>query len=478
MSLKTSKVLKILIACTDLLLESHCPVDDEVEGIVCESRKAKSASLFIAYRGEKTDAHDFIQEVYNQGCRHFVCETKTEYLQLKNKNMCVFMVSSGRQAWTLLTAAFFKFPQEKLNFIGITGTNGKTSTTLMLSEMLFLSGIANVSIGTLGANFYYDGKKDFLPLTHTTPDPEVFFNILDLAVQRKITWVVMEVSSHGLVQKKLGDLQFKGLGFTSFSQDHLDFHKSISEYWNTKMSFFNSFAKRDAVIVVNEKLKDVFLKSYSGNIKVIDTSLAEFQEINFPFVADFLKENFLVAKKLFEEIFRKKFTQSALLSQIPGRCERVSQIGQPTVIVDYAHTPDALENILKTVKPKDGRLIVVFGCGGDRDKSKRPLMGAVAARLADLIILTSDNPRTEDPEQILAEILQGIKVTEYIKVISDRRLAIKEGIQKSHVKDCVVIAGKGHEDHQIIGREKLPFDDRKVAREFLQEKFSDLNEFV
>jgi UDP-N-acetylmuramoyl-L-alanyl-D-glutamate--2,6-diaminopimelate ligase len=355
-------------------------------------------------------------------------------------------------------------------------------------------------LGTLGI---YCGEEKF-PATHTTPDPDELFRQLAMAVDKGVTWAAMEVSSHAVVQRRLGPLRFDAAGFTSFSRDHLDFHPTMEEYFAAKWQLFSHFLKPQAVAWLSHGLEDwlppaaydsgfhFYGPPRSGRTlqkgdAVFEVTSMTLQTTDFavtrgskrwqgrlPFGADFAIANFTLALLIVEGLLPGRVTAAnwSRIEPVPGRFEPVPEAFAHglSVIVDYAHTPDALEKTLQKLRElTPGRLWVVFGCGGDRDRGKRPLMGAVAEKEADVLMVTSDNPRTEDPQTILKDILQGLSQSKH-QAIVDRESAILRAIQEAQPGDTILIAGKGHEDYQIIGKEKFPFDDKKVAAACLMKR--------
>jgi UDP-N-acetylmuramoyl-L-alanyl-D-glutamate--2,6-diaminopimelate ligase len=400
-------------------------------------------------------------------------------------------VKSGRAAWAYLAAHAFGEPQDEMTVLAVTGTNGKTSTAWMVGELLRGAGLPCLTIGTLGADFG-DGPE---PTGHTTPDPDILYGLLREALRRGIKHVAMEASSHAVVQDKLLPMRFSATAFTSFSRDHLDFHGTLADYFAAKERIFTQLCRPDARRVLWEGLSqatdiarhggDVWyygqgaarlgakyfaieqaIESFAGtelHYKASDGSAT----LHIPYFGKHAVENFCAAYLLATtQVAKIPPSALAAMRHVPGRLQRVStQPDEPQVIVDYAHTPDALEKTLQVLRPLcKGRLVVVFGCGGDRDRGKRPLMGQAAERLADVIYVSSDNPRSEDPAKIIAEIMSGLSTPAAARAIADRRAAIEQAVFDATPDDTVLVAGKGHETYQIVGKVTLPFDDREVAR--------------
>ena len=487
------------------LLKSHSALTlgNEPLQLEIDSRSVSKKSFFIALTGQKMDGHAFIEDVIKAGCRFIIVEAIDEQKVLNHDGVTFVTVRNSRAAWSVLCASYYHNPQKDLRLVGVTGTNGKTSTAWFVYQMIRAEGFSCAYMGTIG-NFLND---EGLETSHTTSDPPVLFSFLAECKAKNIPFVVMECSSHAIAQKKLFGLKFEALAFTSFSRDHLDFHKTMEEYWNTKLSLFVDHVFPDTRMVWSNSLGDKLakvLRSVSGHhwvygyesenfppvelgyrtVKATSKSATLGQthiSLNFekddrldivlPLAGTFACENFMAAFLLSEKMLDKKISISSCLKlkSPPGRWERVSEPEDNIhVIVDYAHTPDALEKILKEVrKLLQGRLLLVFGCGGERDKGKRPLMAQKAESFSDLSIVTSDNPRTEDPFSIISDILKGFKHNDTVEVIEDRASAIERAIGLAMPGDAVVIAGKGHEDYQIVGTTKHYFDDRKTAAHYL-----------
>jgi UDP-N-acetylmuramoyl-L-alanyl-D-glutamate--2,6-diaminopimelate ligase len=484
-----------------VLIDHRAPrADQSFSGHTTDSRQVKDGTLFIAYKGVSFDAHDAIADLQGRwNDPGFIVERKESFDQLAGQAF-VCLVTDSREAWAWLAAHVWRNPQDHLRLIGITGTNGKTSTVWFLRQLLRSVGEPCLILGTLGV---YCGEEKF-PATHTTPDPDELFRQLAMAVEKGVSWAAMEVSSHAVVQRRLGPLRYDAAGFTSFSRDHLDFHPSMDEYFAAKWQFFSHFLKPHAVAWLSHGLEDWLPpeaytagfhfygpprsgRTMQSDDAVFEVSAMTLKSTDFsvqqgsrrwqgrlPFGADFAIANFTLAHLIVEGLLpgRVKASNWACMEAVPGRFEPVPEAFAAglAVIVDYAHTPDALEKTLRKLRElTQGKLWVVFGCGGDRDRGKRPLMGAVAEKEADVLIVTSDNPRTEDPQGILNDILQGLTQSKHQAII-DREAAILKAIQDAEPGDSILIAGKGHEDYQIIGRQKFPFDDRKVAAACLQKR--------
>jgi UDP-N-acetylmuramoyl-L-alanyl-D-glutamate--2,6-diaminopimelate ligase len=459
-------------------------------GFSTDSRKAGPGCGFIAYAGVASDGHNYIAGANAAGAAFIVCERPVSEAAVK---VPVFVVTSGRAAWSVLAAAACGSPQNSVTMLGVTGTNGKTSTAWMTRQLLQHAGIPCVMIGTLGAWI----GDNFHETKHTTPDPDYFYPMLKHALDAGIRTCVMEVSSHAIAQEKLTPVTYDAAAFTSFSRDHLDFHKDEDDYFATKSRLFDRMTKPggtkifcsrlsrlpasaggdDSIIYGLSSLNNPY-KSCKNQLEIsVDRETLSGSEITvrgkkglLPYFGAHALENFAAALLLASRVTEKVWDEKhwSRLSQVPGRLERVTGTKDVDVFVDYAHTPDALEKTLTFLKKYRKRsLLVVFGCGGDRDPGKRPQMGAIACGLADCTFVTSDNPRTEDPAAIIRQILAGTTSGQPVTSIADRREAIAAAIQKASPGDIILIAGKGHETYQIIGDKVLPFDDREVARAFL-----------
>ena len=461
--------------------------DCEITGLQNDSRFIKHGDLFLAYPGAQTDGRHFISEAMKAGAHAVLYDAL-------NWTPCVFSPAcSGISIDELekkladIASRFYGEPTQFLSFTGVTGTNGKTTIAYQLAQAYELLGQSSAYVGTLG-----QGKPLSLkPLNNTTPDALVLQALFHQYHNAAIKQVCMEVSSHALTQHRVEHIPFKQAIFTNLTHDHLDYHQTIEAYAQAKSSLFAIPSLEYAVInqddvycsVMKSKTPnscqiisygihhtaDVFVRAWEVNLK--GTTM----EVHSPWGVLTLKINALGffnlynALAIFSSLLVAGYKPDVVvpimgkLKPAPGRMEVVAQ--DPTVIVDYAHTPDALENVLATLnKLKVGRLLVVFGCGGDRDKLKRPIMGKIASQYADWVCLTSDNPRHEDPEQILNEIAVGISDNTVVERICDRESAILRALAVAQKNDIVVIAGKGHEVYQQIGNQRFPFSDQEIVR--------------
>ena len=460
----------------------------EISEIVFDSRKVIENSLYIAIKGTLADGHQYISSAIEKGAKGIVCEVLPEQ---KEEGIIYIKVENSSKVLGLLASNFYGNPSEKLTLVGITGTNGKTSVSTLLFDIFKKMGYSSVLISTVE---YRIGDEVF-PSTHTTPDIITLNKILYKAVEQGCQYAFMEVSSHGIHQGRIDGLNFRIAGFTNITHDHLDYHKTFLEYLNTKKRFFDELPqtavaitniddKNGLVMLQNTKAKKKTyavktLADYHGKLLELDFNgmLLDFNGKEFwtTLTGKFNVYNlllvFAIARELgFEE--NEILTVISQLKRVNGRFEVLKSQGGIIFVVDYAHTPDALENILDSIneiRTKNERLITVFGCGGDRDREKRPEMGKVATRKSTLAIITSDNPRTEDPAQIIKEIEAGVESQNFSKYITipDRKEAIKMAIKFAEPKDIVLVAGKGHETYQEINGVRHHFDDKETILELV-----------
>jgi UDP-N-acetylmuramoyl-L-alanyl-D-glutamate--2,6-diaminopimelate ligase len=488
--------------------------DPTIRGIRYDSRQVAPGDLFVAVRGANSDGHRFIGRAVASGAAALLVEEMPS--DSIRGEVPTFRVADCRRALAPLGEQFFGRPADDLTLIGVTGTNGKTSTTYLVESILTHAGQRTGLVGTV--EIRYAGEREVA--VNTTPESLDLQRTLRAMRNAQVDAAVMEVSSHGLELGRVGGCRFRIAAFTNLSQDHLDFHGSMDAYLASKTRLFRDHLAPGATAVINiddpaaEKVIDTArcggaeilrvgrgadcaaeLRLVSSDIELEGTRAVLEDDrgridLELPLLGDFNLENLLVAVGIARAlgIDAKTIARGvADCPQVPGRMERVIGTGlsEPTVLVDYAHTPDAVDKLLRAVRPLcSGRLIAVFGCGGDRDRAKRPLMAKAVADNADLAIATSDNPRKEDPAAILVDVESGLtdlqKVdadalfasTGRFATISDRREAIRVAISGAETNDTIVLAGKGHEDYQIIGSEKFPFDDRLEARRVLIERSS------
>lgn len=453
-----------------------------------DSRNISNEDLFICIEGFKTDGHAYISKAYEKGARAFICQKDIEYLE-----GCTYIkVEDTRKALAIVGSNYYGNPSKKLKIIGITGTNGKTTSTYMMKSILEEAGYKVGLIGTI-ANYIGNNR---IPAQRTTPESLELQKLFKEMVDEGVDYCVMEVSSHSLSLDRVYGITFDESIFTNLTRDHLDFHKTFENYYNAKLILFKN--SKNSIINIDDlygkkvyddingdritygiednssiKASNIVMNSrgiefdLSYNSKMIPISL------NLPGKYNVYNALGSAAACINEGISFENVKRGLEKVFVPGRCEIVTKdynLGFE-VIVDYAHTPDGLENILKTAREfTKGRLISIFGCGGDRDKTKRPLMGSIGTELSDIAIITSDNPRTEEPIEIIKDILQGVKKDNY-EVIENRLEAIKRAMQIANEKDVIVLAGKGHEDYQVLKDKVIRFDEREIIRDIIKELF-------
>ncbi len=455
-----------------------------------DSRKVSKNDFFIAIRGTVSDGHNFIEKAIELGATAILCDTLPQNL---NPNVSYIKVTNTNTALAYMAANFYDNPSEKLKLVGITGTNGKT-TIATLAYQLFKD--AGHKVGLLSTVKILVDNTEYMA-SHTTPDSITINRFLHEMVALGVTHCFMEVSSHGIHQKRTEALQFAGGVFTNLSHDHLDYHSNFAEYRDVKKSFFDelpktAFAltniddKNGAVILQNTKAlkKSYALKSYADyQAQILENQLSGLvlkingQEVWTKLIGNFNAYNLLAIYGIAVELGLESFEVLRLLSaleSVSGRFQYIVSKTNITAIVDYAHTPDALENVLQTIntiRTKNEQLITIVGCGGNRDAAKRPIMANIATAQSNLAILTSDNPRNENPETIIAQMEVGIAPENFKKALTilDRKQAIKTACQMAKPQDIILIAGKGHETYQEIAGIKYDFDDMKMVKNFLEE---------
>lgn len=465
--------------------------DEQIQQIVFDSRKANADSLFVAMRGTVADGHRFIPQVFEAGCRCIVCEElPSEYPE----DAVILQVEDSSSALGQLASAFYGKPSTKLKLVGVTGTNGKTTTATLLYQLVMSMGYKAGLFSTV-ANFIGKAKID---ATHTTPDAVTLNKTMAEMVEAGCEYCFMEVSSHALVQNRVAGLTFAGGLFTNITHDHLDYHGTFKEYIAAKKLFFDGLA-RDAFALTNadDKNGQVMLqnsaaKHYTYSLKGMGTYKGRIiesmfegmqleidgQEIWTQFVGHFNAQNLLLVYGAACLLgFEKEDVQVAIsqLKPVDGRFETIRSKSGKTAIVDYAHTPDALKNVIETinlVRQPSQQLVTVVGAGGDRDPLKRPEMAKEAVNGSSKVILTADNPRSEDPEAIIQQMMEGVSFKERIKVLSivNRREAIRTACMVAGHGDIILVAGKGHETYQEIKGERSHFDDREIVKEVFNEE--------
>lgn len=471
------------------VLETIGTLEKKVSEIVFDSRKAVEGSLYVALRGTVADGHSFINSAIEKGAKVIVCEVlPTEIIA----EVTYLRVADSSKALGHLASNFYGNPSRNLKLIGVTGTNGKTTVTTLLYDIFRNLGHQSALISTVE----YRIGDEIIPSTHTTPDVIRLNQMLAKAVEIGCEYAFMEVSSHGIVQNRIEGLHFKIAGFTNLTHDHLDFHKTFQNYLNAKKRFFdeledsaiaitNADDKNGLIMLQNTKAKKKTfalktMADFHGKVLELDFNgmLLNFNNKEFwtTLTGKFNAYNLLLAYGIALELGMEEtevLQAISRLHRVNGRFETIKSDSGIFFVVDYSHTPDALENVLDSIneiRTKNERLICVFGCGGDRDKTKRPEMGDIATKKSTLAIITSDNPRTEDPLEIIKEIEAGVQPQNYSKYTSipDRKEAIKMAIKFAEPKDIVLVAGKGHETYQDIGGVKHHFDDKETIRQLLQ----------
>ena len=457
-----------------------------IKGLSINSKTVKENDVFFVIKGQNVDGNDFIKDALNQAAALVITDNKKNTI-IDDKVIYVEDVQAA-----LYEAIEIFYPKKPKNLIAVTGTNGKSSVVSYIAQTYSLLRKKAASIGTIGVEIFgCDYLVNDVPEL-TTLDYLSFRRVAHNLAENNIEYLAFEASSHGLDQERLGEIKVNFACFTSFSQDHLDYHHTKENYLLAKLKLFTEHLLHGGLAILNSDIEEIeFIKDYlhNHNIKFItvgkkgDLEITKIngslkgQNIDFifnnrkynfntPIIGSFQASNLLIAALSIHYTgfdFNKIIEILTQVKSVKGRMER---IGNANIFVDYSHTPDALEKALtelKNIKLRDSKLSVVFGCGGNRDKAKRSLMGSIAAKLADYVIITDDNPRNEDPKLIRAEIISGISKTNYIE-IAGREEAIKYGINNLKQDDILLIAGKGHENYQIIGDKKLPFDDAEIVR--------------
>jgi UDP-N-acetylmuramoyl-L-alanyl-D-glutamate--2,6-diaminopimelate ligase len=458
-------------------------IEAKIAALVFDSREAQVDTLFCCIVGTQTDGHQYLQKAYEQGCRFFLVQNKV----IAPSDATLIQVQNTGSALAQLACAFYGHPSKDLKLVGITGTNGKTTTATLLHDLFtklgYNCGLLSTVVNKIGTTS--------LTATHTTPNPIALNQLIREMVDAGCTHCFMEVSSHAIDQQRIGGLHFAAAGFTNITHDHLDYHHTFAEYLRVKKSFFDELAPTAfALVNTDDKNGQVMLqntkaKRYSYALKtpadfkgkIIENSLGGLvlqingQEVHTRLVGAFNAANLLLVYGIATELGQDAFEVLRVISElthVTGRFEHLRSSKGLTAIVDYAHTPDALDNVLSTISAfqKKGRIITVVGCGGDRDKEKRPKMAAIAAAKSQQVILTSDNPRSEDPQQIIAEMEAGLDAIGAGKTLSvvDRQQAIKTAIMLAQPRDIILIAGKGHETYQEIKGVRTAFDDVAITQ--------------
>ncbi|MBX9889518.1 MAG: UDP-N-acetylmuramoyl-L-alanyl-D-glutamate--2,6-diaminopimelate ligase [Flavobacteriaceae bacterium] len=464
--------------------------DNAIGKIEFDSRKVVENDVFVAIRGSISDGHNFIDTAIGLGAKTIICDTLPNALV---KGITYVTVSDTNMALAFMAANYFYNPSAKLKLVGITGTNGKTTIASLLYQLFQKAGH---KVGLLSTVKIMVGDTEY-KATHTTPDSVTINHYLAEMVSAGIEYCFMEVSSHGIHQKRTEALQFAGGVFTNLSHDHLDYHPTFAEYRDVKKSFFDHLPKtafaltnaddKNGVVMFQNTVatkRTYALKSYADfRAQILESQLSglllkiDGNEVWVKLIGTFNAYNLLAIYGTAVELGMDSLETLRLLSDlesVSGRFQYIVSDAQITAIVDYAHTPDALENVLKTIndiRTSNEQLITVVGCGGNRDKTKRPIMASIASTLSDKVVITSDNPRNEDPEIIINEMEAGIEAQNFKKVLSitDRKQAIKTACQLAQPNDIILIAGKGHETYQEIKGIRHDFDDMKIVRELLEQ---------
>ena len=463
--------------------------DVEVNEVHFDSRKVKEGDLFVACRGTVSDGHDFIEKAIEQGAKVIVCE---ELPKSSFSEISFVLVHDASEALSSIAHNLHNKPTENIQLVGVTGTNGKTTVATLLYDLFRKLGY---KVGLLSTVCNYIDDKE-IKATHTTPDSLQLNALLAEMVQAGCEYCFMEISSHAIDQKRIGALNFKGGIFTNITHDHLDYHKTFDAYLKVKKAFFDQLDKKSfAVTNVDDRNGKLMLQNMKGQKYTYSKrSFADFRcqilekhfsgmlleldgvEIWTNFIGDFNAHNLLAVystARLLNQDKEEVLRGISELKSVDGRFESIISDDGIMAIVDYAHTPDALKNVLETIgalRTGNEQVITVVGAGGDRDKSKRPLMAKVSAELSNKLILTSDNPRSEDPDQIIQEMRVGVDAHNLRKVlaITDRKEAIRTACMLAQKEDIILVAGKGHEDYQDIKGVKHHFDDKEIIREIFK----------
>ena len=458
--------------------------DQSIAAIEFDSRKAKADTIFVCIVGSQANGHLYVEQAYAQGCRVFITQEKVQLAA----DACVFEVKNTSLALAQLACAFYGNPSKELKLVGVTGTNGKTTTATLLHDLFTALGYKAGLLSTVVNKI----EQDPIVSTHTTPDPVSLNALLRQMVNTGCTHCFMEVSSHAIDQQRIGGLHFVAAGFTNITHDHLDYHHTFAEYLKVKKAFFdgldqtafalvNADDRNGSVMLQNTKAQKLTYAlrtpaDFKG--KIVENSLSGLvlqingQEVHTRLVGAFNAANLLLVYGIAVGLGQSPMEVLRVISQlshVAGRFEYVKSSKGITAIIDYAHTPDALENVLATIgafRKGTTKVLTVVGCGGDRDKEKRPKMAAIAASKSNQLILTSDNPRSEDPQQILRDMEAGLDADAALTALSivDRQQAIKMAIMLAQPGDIILVAGKGHETYQEIKGVKTDFDDVAITQ--------------
>ena len=458
-------------------------------GIASNSKDVRDNYIFVAIKGSRQDGNIYIKEAIARGARAIVCNSRSTVH--RDKGVAFIPVADTRKASAELASLFFKEPSKKMKIVGVTGTNGKTTVTYLIEALLKQIGAPCAVVGTV--NYRFKGKV--LPSTNTTPGPIQMQGLLADMRKAGVGFAVLEVSSHALDQDRTAGIKFSSAIFTNLTQDHLDYHKTLEKYFRSKALLFRGLAKSSFAVINNDDKYAVRLKRLT-RCKIITYGIKNKSDIIAKDIrSDISGTRFQLTHKgkgyLFKTPLIGRHNVYNILAAVawamgaglkasdikpaiknfrlvPGRLEKVENKSNFSVFVDYAHTEDALKNILTSLRPLSKKeIIVVFGCGGERDKLKRPKMGRIVSELADFAIITNDNPRSEDPQEIIRQIKRGIKKNNYC-VIPDRLEAIKKSLSMASRGDIVLLAGKGHENYQVLKDRTVHFDDREAVKRCLR----------
>ena len=481
------------------IITSSGSLDIDITGVVSDNRKVEIGNAFVCYQGISVDSHNFIPDAIQKGAAVAIGEKPITTIETHRRFPITYVqVPCGRRAMSLIAANWHRNPAKCLKLIGITGTNGKTSTAHLIHAILKASGRKTALIGTVGHQYTNaQGENETLPASLTTPDAFALHALFKQFTEDDVEYVTMETSSQGLALQRLAGLTFDTAVFTNFTQDHLDYHQTMEAYLKAKLMLFEQLDRKGVAILnsdspVAARIADACSESGLLMYGLSEKANLHTEDINFsrnrlaftavtpdgriPVKLRLLGEYNLynalaaIAVGLRYDCPIPAIQEGLAATVVPGRFELIDRGQDFAVIVDYAHTPDGLENVLTAAKRVAERnLICVFGCGGDRDNGKRPKMGNISTQIADYSVITSDNPRTEDPDDIIAQIVSNLPHDTNYMCISERRDAIYHAIAMAKSGDVVVIAGKGHEDYQEINGKKFPFDDRVVASDFLND---------
>lgn len=461
----------------------------KVSGITSDSRQVRENFIFVAIKGVKEDGGEFIDEAISKGAKFIVCATDARVNPAASAEF--IRVGDTRAVLAKLAAYFYEEPSKKIKVIGITGTNGKTTITYLLEALLKEAGFQAAVIGTVNYRF----KNKIIPAENTTPGPLKIQSMLSEMVKNGVDYAALEVSSHALEQGRVGEIDFHSGIFSNLTQDHLDYHKTIKNYFRAKSKLFRELSPKAFAVINNDDPYSVNLKKITpaGIITYGINKRADLTARDIQFGVKYTRFTLSMAEKKIKfkvrligrhniynmlaaiswgikEGISLNVIASGLekFSLVPGRLERIDSQKGFSIFVDYAHTDDALKNVLGALRQlSPARILAVFGCGGDRDRSKRPKMGEVVSALADFSVITNDNPRSENPLAIIKDVESGIRKKNYL-VIPDRRKAIEKILQLAQKGDIVLVAGKGHENYQILGDKVMHFDDREEVKECLK----------